>query len=129
MIFIDQGEEGGWQDGFFSGGGFLSEGVFGQRGVLAGGGGFARGGFWPERGFGQRGVLAGGGFWPEGDFGRRGGFGRRGFWPEGGFGRRRGFVRLHIVSRGETIWKLKYCEINSLKKKVNLNILNFSILN
>ena len=42
MIFIDQGEEGGWQDVFF----------FGQRGILAGGG------FWLE------GVLSGGGFCP-----------------------------------------------------------------
>ena len=39
MIFIDQGEERGWQEeDFFSGGGFLSEGGFGQRGVLARGG-------------------------------------------------------------------------------------------
>ena len=64
MIFIDQGEEGGWQD-FFIGGDFLSEGSFGQRGIFAGGE------FWPEGGgglleggFGRRGVLPGGWFCP-----------------------------------------------------------------
>ena len=45
---------------FFAGGGFLSEGGFGQRGIFAGGG------FWPKGGFCRRGVLAGGGFWSEG---------------------------------------------------------------
>ena len=48
MIFIDRGEEGGWQDVFFffAGGGFLSEGGLLQEG------GFGRIG----------GVLVGGGF-------------------------------------------------------------------
>ena len=46
MIFIDQGEEGGWQDVFF----FFPEGAFCLRGVLARGE-FCRRGFCPEGGF------------------------------------------------------------------------------
>ena len=49
MIFIDQGEEGGWQDGVS-----LPEGAFCLRG------------FWPEA---QRGIFAGRDFWPEKGFG------------------------------------------------------------
>ena len=47
---------------FFTGGGFLSEGGFGQRGIFAGGGFWPEGFFLPEGGFCQRGVLDGGGF-------------------------------------------------------------------
>ena len=66
MIFIDQGEEGGWQDVFFFAGGVL----------------FVWGGFWLEgdfcrRGFWLEGVFARRVFWPEG------GFCRKGVWPEG----------------------------------------------
>ena len=43
---------------FFAGGGFLSEGGFGQRGIFAGGFFFAGGGFWSEGGFVRRGVLS-----------------------------------------------------------------------
>ena len=82
MIFIDQGEEGGWQDVFFfAGGGFLPEGGFSQRGIFVGGfflffyeggfwpkGRFCRRGFWPEGGFGLRGILSGWGFCPEEGF-------------------------------------------------------------
>ena len=63
MIFIDQGEEVGWQEGFiFAGGVFWSEEGFGQRGIFAGGG------------FGRRVFF----FLPEGVLVGRGGFVRRG---------------------------------------------------
>ena len=51
-----QGKEGGWQDVFFAGGGFLSEGGIGQRGIFAGGG-FVQRVFLPEGGFVRKGVL------------------------------------------------------------------------
>ena len=54
MIFIDQGEEGGWQDVFF----FLPERAFCLRGALA------RGGFLQEGGFGRRGGVCPEGFFP-----------------------------------------------------------------
>ena len=55
-MFIDQGEEGVDKMFFFAGGGFLSEGGFGQRGIFAGGG------FWPQGVLPEGGALVGGGF-------------------------------------------------------------------